>query len=325
MSLRRRSYVLILSHCFLGLQLTRSELKHRLEEADSPSKKSSPVVPKKPSPDPPKKASRPAKRASPEEEPQPNKRRKKESEPTSGDELSSAPSHLSEEEEEKPKPKKSAPKAKKANGSSETTKKSAKNATTPRKKGDNIVAEDGSDKAAKPTKINGAPVVASDSEMSEVLDEDPKPKKKRKSAEPATSSKSSKKKAPATKDKDSSLDPDEAEIKRLQGWLVKCGIRKIWAIELKSYDTSKAKIRHLKQMLEDAGMTGRYSQEKASEIKERRELQADLEAVKAGAERWGKEDNDDEDDEEESRPKRRLVKVAKAYDFLGDSDGEETD
>ena len=51
--------------------------------------------------------------------------------------------------------------------------------------------------------------------------------------------------------------PDQAEIKRLQG------IRKFWSKELASYDTPKAKIKNLKQMLAEAGMTGRYSQEKA--------------------------------------------------------------
>ena len=85
------------------------------------------------------------------------------------------------------------------------------------------------------------------------------------------------------------MDPDDAEIKRLQGWLVKCGIRKMWWKELKPYESSKAKIKHLKDMLADAGMTGRYSIEKATQIKEARELAADIEAVKEGAERWGKD------------------------------------
>ena len=120
---------------------------------------------------------------------------------------------------------------------------------------------------------------------------------------------------------DTETGPDEAEIKRLQGWLVKCGIRKMWWKELKPYESSKAKIKHLKDMLSDIGMTGRYSQEKASQIKEARELAADIEAVKEGAERWGKGNEDPEDD---GQSKRRLVRGAKNYDFLS-SDGEETD
>lgn len=80
-------------------------------------------------------------------------------------------------------------------------------------------------------------------------------------------------------------------------------------------------------MLSDAGMTGRYSIEKASQIKEERELKADIEAVKEGAERWGTEKNAevvDVDSDGRTKPKRRLVKGAQVLDFLS-SDGEETD
>jgi hypothetical protein len=96
----------------------------------------------------------------------------------------------------------------------------------------------------------------------------------------------------------------------------------MWWKELKPYETSKAKIKHLKDMLSDAGMTGRYSIEKATQIKEARELAADIEAVKEGAERWGKDNGSENDGEDKS--KRRLVRGAKNYDFLS-SDGEETD
>lgn len=286
---------------------------------------SSPVAPKKPTPITTKKASKPAKRASADEEPQPKKRRKKESEPTSDNDLSSAPSEFSEEEE-KPKPKKAMPKVKKTSDALDIGKKPAKKQTRkPAKssKKDEKVVSDDSDTATKPAENKTALADASESEMSEVLDEEPKRRKKRKSSETATTSKPIKKKATAAAPKGKDLDPDEAEIKRLQGWLIKCGIRKVWGVELKQYDTLKARIKHLKQMLDDVGMTGRYSQEKASEIKERRELAADLEEVQAGAERWGKE-GDDENEERDSKPKRRLVKGAKAFDFLS-SDGEETD
>jgi len=81
-------------------------------------------------------------------------------------------------------------------------------------------------------------------------------------------------------------------------------------------------------MLSDVGMTGRYSNEKAAQIKEARELAADIEAVQEGNERWGKGEGDSGDEdgsgEDEGRPKRRLVRGAANYDFLS-SDGEETD
>ncbi|EOD49853.1 putative transcriptional protein [Neofusicoccum parvum UCRNP2] len=161
----------------------------------------------------------------------------------------------------------------------------------------------------------------SDSEMSVLIDEPPKKKRQKK----ATSTKEKPTKPANSKGKakdDKGLDPQEAEIKRLQGWLVKCGIRKLWGKELKPFDTPKAKINHLKEMLKEAGMDGRYSVEKARQIKERRELAADLEAVQEGAKRWGQSDSEEDGG---ARPKRRLAKGLKDLEGLIESDGEETD
>jgi len=71
-------------------------------------------------------------------------------------------------------------------------------------------------------------------------------------------------------------------------------------------------------------MSGRYSNEKAAQIKEARELAADIEAVQEGNERWGKNSDEEADDGDGGRPARRLVRGAQNYDFLS-SDGEETD
>ena len=163
---------------------------------------------------------------------------------------------------------------------------------------------------------------ASGSELSILLDEEPKPKGKKLKSSEAPERKAKKASAPKPK-ADAGHDSDETEVRRLQGWLVKCGIRKLWGKELKPYDTSKAKIKHLRDMLSEVGMTGRYSLEKANQIKESRELAADIEAVQEGAERWGRS-NDGSEKEGEGRSKRRLVRGAKNYDFLS-SDGEETD
>ncbi|KAI2631234.1 hypothetical protein GGS21DRAFT_491863 [Xylaria nigripes] len=128
---------------------------------------------------------------------------------------------------------------------------------------------------------NKATVDDSDSSLSSVLDETPPQKRKGKQAKGAPKSKSS-----ASKE----LTGDEAEIKRLQGQLVKCGVRKIWGVELKKYSSdNKGKIRHLKDMLHDVGMTGRFSEAKAREIRERRELMGELEAVNEMNELWGLE------------------------------------
>ncbi len=174
------------------------------------------------------------------------------------------------------------------------------------------------------TAIDG-PGQASESEMSVVIDEEPNPKKKR--AKKASAEKSGSKKKEGSKPSKAQqqpADPDSEEIKRLQGWLVKCGIRKMWFRELAPYDTPKAKIRHLKDMLSEAGMTGRYSQEKAAQIREERELKADIEAVQAGAKQWGKIASGEEE-EEEGRPRRRVARGLQELDFLKEDDGDESD
>jgi hypothetical protein len=177
-----------------------------------------------------------------------------------------------------------------------------------------------SENESEPARPHPAAKDDSESEMSVVLDEEPQPKpvRKRKSADGATTKV---KKAPKAKDAD--LDPDQAEIKRLQGWLIKCGIRKLWGKELAPYDTSKAKIKHLKEMLDDAGMKGRPSQEKANQIREERELKADLEQIQQGAKQWGAK-SDEEEGDGDAKPRRRLARGRQALAFL-ESEGEESD
>ena len=164
----------------------------------------------------------------------------------------------------------------------------------------------------------------SESEMSEVLGEAPKAKgggRKSASAKPTMKKSAAPK---AKKSSDQSANPETEEIKRLQGWLVKCGIRKVWGKELAPFGTPRAKIGHLKEMLADAGMTGRYSAEKANQIKEERELKADLEAVQEGNKHWGKTASE-EDDGSTVKPRRKLARGLQGLDFLNDDDGEETD
>ncbi|OCK84512.1 hypothetical protein K432DRAFT_320257 [Lepidopterella palustris CBS 459.81] len=163
----------------------------------------------------------------------------------------------------------------------------------------------------------------SESEMSVLIDEPPQKNKRRKkspSEKPAKSAKPTKPTKPkSTKTKGAKdLDPDDAEIKRLQNWLIKCGIRKQWHKELGSYDTSRAKIRHLRDMLKDAGMNGRPSIEKANKIKAERELAAELEAVQEGAKRWGQSSSEDE----RKKPKRRLARGLKELAVIGNDDGD---
>lgn len=173
-----------------------------------------------------------------------------------------------------------------------------------------------------------------ESDMSVLIDEPPKRKRASKAAA-QLKAKTKTTKATKAKSTTKALSPDEEEIKRLQGWLVKCGIRKLWHRELADYDTPKPKIKHLKKMLEDAGMTGRYSNEKAKDIKERRELAAELEAAQEYARKWGQDedarsdDDDEEDDqdrsgkgeqlsEEELKPAKRKPKGLVDFGDSGD-------
>jgi hypothetical protein len=184
---------------------------------------------------------------------------------------------------------------------------------------------------SKPLKKPSKKARANDSDLSS-LDDDPPSKKK------VSKTKSSKPKASKVKDSTSTTKDDE--IKTLQGWLLKCGIRKKWATVLAPYDTPSEKIRYLKDELKGLGMDGRYTAAKAKEIKEQRELAAELEAVQEFANDWGKAgeelqprraaprsrpvivDEDDESGDSNSRdgvdietPRKKLAE----YDF-GDED-----
>lgn len=183
---------------------------------------------------------------------------------------------------------------------------------------DSEPAADGSPENA-PAETAPPPAMVEDpdeSSMSEVFDEPPpkKRQKKPKSTPPPREPKPSKAK---TSNATAELPPDEAEIKKLQGWLVKCGVRKIWAIELKRYgDDHRAKIRHLREMLGDVGMDGRFSEAKAREIKERRELLQEVEAVQEWGNRWGVNETG-----RTSRAKQR--KDARPVKYAEDSDDED--
>lgn len=151
-------------------------------------------------------------------------------------------------------------------------------------------------------------------EYSDVIDVVPAPKRKKKSKDSAKATSSK----PAAKKASLPDDPQEAEIKKLQSQLTKCGVRKLWHNELKQYgDDSRAKIRHLKKMLSDVGMDGRFSEAKAKEIKETRELLAEAEAAQEMNALWGMESGG-----RSSRHKSRGVKVVES-DGSGDEGGDE--
>lgn len=174
------------------------------------------------------------------------------------------------------------------------------------------------------------------SEYSSVLDEPISKRKvtKQRNAKPSTT----RTKSVTTASKAKTLTADEEEIKKLQGWLVKCGVRKLWHKELAHCDTAREKIKHLKSLLSDVGMTGRFSAEKAKQIKEARELADELEAAKEFNDKWGQ--GDDQDSEaivsdndtgltkrsktgsDVRRPSRRLPKGLVDFGDSGDDDSD---
>ncbi|TGO48635.1 hypothetical protein BOTNAR_0466g00110 [Botryotinia narcissicola] len=271
-------------------------------------------------------AAKPTKRSSAEKKAPPPKRQKKEKTPVSESELSEpAESELSDigsqmsEDEPKAKPKKQVNKTAKATLDDEighnedklalkkTKKPVAKEAVTSGSELSDIESitqseakspipsspkiRDSSLSSLQKTEEEAAGNDSDSSAMSVVLD-GPLTTKSRAKKSKSTSSKPSKTtktvKPKAAKAKTTAeLTPNEQLIKTLQSQLVKCGIRKIWAFELKKYETENEKIKHLKNMLTEIGMTGRFSEGRAREIKEMRELQADLEAVKEGVKAWG--------------------------------------
>ncbi|PNP56691.1 hypothetical protein THARTR1_03387 [Trichoderma harzianum] len=146
--------------------------------------------------------------------------------------------------------------------------------------------DSGAEEAKADVKDESKPEVNEEDEYSDVIDEPPPIKRKRGEKKEASSKPKASK--PAAKKDATPDDPKDAEIKKLQSQLTKCGIRKLWHIELKQYgDNAGAKIRHLKKMLADIGMDGRFSESKAREIKEMRELQADVEAAQEMDRLWG--------------------------------------
>ncbi|KAH9810886.1 hypothetical protein DFH28DRAFT_901746 [Melampsora americana] len=170
----------------------------------------------------------------------------------------------------------------------------------------------------------------------------PSSKSKRKSTgedpELAPPSKQSKRKSKATKPtKASSTDDKYAkEIKRLKGYVIACGVRKRWAQEFATCHTPTSQIQRIKLILSDLGMPNRYSMNKAEEIRQRRELEDDLNSLQPVDQDDDEEDrkktkkgkmvidSDDEDQDEDEGEGERKVKK-NPFAFLGQNEGDESD
>jgi len=64
----------------------------------------------------------------------------------------------------------------------------------------------------------------------------------------------------------------------IQSLVVACGVRKVWAKELKDCETTSQQISHLRRMLMELGMKSRFSMEQAKAIRKERELAKEIRA-----------------------------------------------
>ena len=55
-----------------------------------------------------------------------------------------------------------------------------------------------------------------------------------------------------------------------------CGVRKVWSKELKGIDKPSEQISHLRKLLSDLGMKGRFSLEQAKSIKAKRDFEQEM-------------------------------------------------
>ena len=106
-------------------------------------------------------------------------------------------------------------------------------------------------------------------------------------------------KPPAKSFKKPPLNPSDPEeqIKTLKSQIYKCGLRKNWYWTHSSVPNTRQKelsnkspqeqLVQLQGMLRQLGMTGRFSVEKAQKIKERRELNDELDFIQEGAKNLG--------------------------------------
>ncbi|KAG1881046.1 hypothetical protein F4604DRAFT_459925 [Suillus subluteus] len=173
-----------------------------------------------------------------------------------------------------------------------------------------------------------------DSDVSVIIDEPPK--KRRKKQEKDSNKKPLIERKKARKSNTAGSKDDET-VSKLKAMVVACGVRKMWKKEFADLDTPSGQIKRLKEILEDLGMTGRLTLEKAKTIKAKREFAQELRDVQDFAEaerrretRKEKGVSQDEqsgsgsDDEDEDPPvKRKKTAGASILAFLGDQSDDE--
>ncbi|KAJ2805966.1 hypothetical protein H4R20_001879 [Coemansia guatemalensis] len=183
--------------------------------------------------------------------------------------------------------------------------------------------ENGNDDAAKSTEEKGNS--ENEDEFSDVVDEEPVPARRSKKRDTSDNAPAPRKRAKTTADSEGGVAKGSAAtIANLKSYISKCGLRKTWSKELAGMNGAQ-QVRHLKKILQDLGMEGRPTLEKCKQIKAKRDLQAELDAMD--------QDNiieggDAVPQAEATRSRRRAAskKVSYTVDHISDSEeGEEFD
>jgi hypothetical protein len=120
------------------------------------------------------------------------------------------------------------------------------------------------------------------------------------SAKSQSKSKSVSTKADSTTRKSQSAGSDQ--IPKLKSQLLKCGIRKQWAKLLDPLPNEKARIAYLQSQLAEIGMTGRFSEAKAKQIKQEREMALEISELNEAADKFT------------NGPSRKMRKIAVSDD-----------
>ncbi|KAJ2780434.1 hypothetical protein H4R18_003453 [Coemansia javaensis] len=189
-------------------------------------------------------------------------------------------------------------------------------------------AEDG----AGGGKADDASGDGSDGSFSEVNDEEPAPARPRKRAAAgagAAEGPKPKKRARAAAAATAGSKGSETTIKNLKNYVSKCGVRKVWSKELAGMSAAQ-QVRHLKGLLESLGVEGRPTLEKCRRIKDKRDLQAELEDIGAlggggnGSDGSGGSEGATARPAAVARGRRRAAAVAK-LSYADGSDGDNDD
>ncbi|KAJ2078011.1 hypothetical protein H4R24_004767 [Coemansia sp. RSA 988] len=159
-------------------------------------------------------------------------------------------------------------------------------------------------------------------EFSDVMDEEPAPRRRSNKRDTSDSLSAPRKRAKTTVASEGGVAKGStATIANLKSYINKCGLRKTWNKELAEMNGAQ-QVRHLKKALQDLGMEGRPTLEKCKQIKAKRDLQAELDAMDQGN-IIGNEDSVLQVESTRGRRRAAAKKVSYNVDHVSDSEEEE--